>query len=107
MNPIKQLELIHLYQLSVNQARTLLHLYTAGPCRTTKLAPYLGISTAAVTTITDKLVAMKLISRFPFTNDRRIVMLHITNKGRAHAHSIITATPVNQKETKHYERTTK
>ncbi|WP_314587324.1 MarR family winged helix-turn-helix transcriptional regulator [Paenibacillus terrigena] len=54
-----------------------------GPQRATVLANTLAITSGGVTVMTDKLVKNELVKRVMQEDDRRVVMLEITEKGRA------------------------
>ncbi|WP_152396504.1 MarR family winged helix-turn-helix transcriptional regulator [Paenibacillus guangzhouensis] len=53
-----------------------------GPQRATVLANTLAITSGGVTVMTDKLVKNGLVKRLTKEDDRRVVMLEITEKGR-------------------------
>lgn len=52
------------------------------------IATELGLSTAAITGLADKLVKADYIKRSPHASDRRIQMLAITEQGSARIHQI-------------------
>jgi len=68
--------------LNVMQARIVVLLNEYGPQKASALAEQLFITPGAVTGIADKLLEMKLIDRDRAEDDRRVVMLTITEPGR-------------------------
>jgi len=66
--------------LTIVQAQAL-KLLRAAPLPTSKLAAALGISAPAVTQLTDRLSRKQLIDRQTVKNDRRAVMVVVTEKG--------------------------
>jgi len=68
--------------LNVMQARILVLLNEDGPQKASVLAEQLYVTPGAVTGIADKLLEMKLIDRDRAEDDRRVVMLTITEPGR-------------------------
>lgn len=52
-----------------------------GPCKVTALAELMGVKPSAITVMIDKLVGHGLISRQHQEDDRRVVLLSITDKG--------------------------
>lgn len=59
------------------------HLISSGPLGPTDLARRLGMSTAAVTTVVDRLEAVGHVERRPHPTDRRSVMI-VPNPGSVH-----------------------
>lgn len=53
-----------------------------GTCKASDIAAYLGVTSGAVTAMGDKLVSMDLIKRDRTEEDRRMVLLSLTEKGR-------------------------
>ncbi len=52
-------------------------------CNASDLGKHLGITSGAITGMTDKLVSMNLIIRNRSEEDRRLVLLSLTEKGKA------------------------
>ncbi len=69
-------------KVSVGQYNLLSVLVDEGVCPMTKAARSLYVTTSAVTAMTDGLVRKKMISRRRSRQDRRIVEIAITDKGR-------------------------
>jgi len=76
--------------LNVMQARIVVLLNQYGPQKASAIAEQLYITPGAVTGIADKLLEMKLIDRDRAEDDRRVVMLTITESGRELAQKIKT-----------------
>jgi DNA-binding MarR family transcriptional regulator len=74
---------------SINQVAAFQMLVT-GPETMIAIATRLGISTAAVTDIADKLEKLGLIERVRGRQDRRSVWLKLTEKGKTLAASLAT-----------------
>jgi DNA-binding MarR family transcriptional regulator len=68
--------------LADGQIFVLLNLYRKGVCNATDIANMIGITSGAVTGMTDKLVSMGLITRERSDTDRRVVLFTITDKGK-------------------------
>jgi DNA-binding MarR family transcriptional regulator len=66
--------------LTVVQLHTLSSL-AAAPCPATRLAASLGISCPAMTQLADRLIRKHLIERRPRDEDRRTVMISLTEQG--------------------------
>lgn len=62
---------------------TLGHLYVQGPHSPTDLARRLGVTTASVTELLDRLEQRRWISRRPHPHDRRRVVATLTGTGQA------------------------
>lgn len=72
---------------SLAQVHTIEVLGIHGAMRMKELADKLGITTGTLTVQVDKLVAAKLIERFPHPNDRRAIVVGLTESGLAiHRH---------------------
>lgn len=67
-------------ELTLPQAQAL-RILRRGPVTTGKLAEELGISAPALTQLTDRLVRKELIERRNCTDDRRCVIVELTEKG--------------------------
>ncbi|SDC18602.1 DNA-binding transcriptional regulator, MarR family [Paenibacillus sp. UNCCL117] len=68
--------------VSSSQASILEKLYTDGPLKVSQLADALWITAGAVTSLSDKLIAGHFAERSRSEEDRRVVYLEITDKGR-------------------------
>lgn len=68
--------------VSASQAKILWMLEYRGPQRVSVLADRLGITPGAVTSLSNKLISSGYALRMQDSNDRRVVMLEITEKGR-------------------------
>lgn len=68
--------------VSSSQAMILRSLASKGPQNASTLAESLRITPGAVTSLSDKLIASGYAQRQRDVNDRRIVLLEITDKGR-------------------------
>jgi len=69
--------------LSITQVRLLFILHNDGPQKTLELANRLVVTPGAVTGMADKLLSMGLLERNRGENDRRVVILQITDEGRS------------------------
>ncbi|WP_054950547.1 MarR family winged helix-turn-helix transcriptional regulator [Numidum massiliense] len=69
-------------KISGSHARILAQLDREGPQKTSDLAKMLGMTAGGVTGLADKLIAEGLATRRRAENDRRIVYLEITDKGK-------------------------
>jgi DNA-binding MarR family transcriptional regulator len=70
------------YNLASGHIFVLSYLYRETKCRSTDIARILGITSGAVTGLTDKLTAHGLIERHRPEDDRRVVQLSLTEQGR-------------------------
>jgi DNA-binding MarR family transcriptional regulator len=68
--------------LAAGQIFLLVKLCRKGICNASDVANLIGISSGAVTGMTDKLVSMGLIQRERSETDRRVVLFNITDKGK-------------------------
>lgn len=68
--------------LGVSHVLTLGYLYTNGRSRPSEIAKELGLTAPTVTHLTNKLVSRELVTRLADEEDRRIVLLALTNKGK-------------------------
>ncbi|QAY67052.1 MarR family winged helix-turn-helix transcriptional regulator [Paenibacillus protaetiae] len=71
------------YNLSLPQFKILYSLQTKGPQNVSQLAEALGITSAAITGATDKLLAEGLVLRERGEADRRVVFVTLTDAGKA------------------------
>lgn len=68
--------------VSASQAVILEKLDSEGPLKVSQIAEALWITSGAVTTLSDKLIAGGFAERTRSEEDRRVVMMEITDKGR-------------------------
>lgn len=80
--------------VSASQAVILEKLDSEGPLKVSQIAEALWITSGAVTTLSDKLIAGSFAERTRSEEDRRVVMMEITDKGR----EVITALRVHRKK---------
>ncbi|WP_019244250.1 MULTISPECIES: MarR family transcriptional regulator [Bacillus] len=73
------------YKLNPNQFKVLKILMNSGPQKVSNLADALCISSAAVTGITDQLLEDGYVKKERGENDRRVVNITLTEKGKAEA----------------------
>lgn len=69
------------YPLNITQFKTLSTLSKNGPQNVSQIAAALGITSAAITGITDQLIAEDYVKKERDTSDRRVVLITITQKG--------------------------
>jgi DNA-binding MarR family transcriptional regulator len=69
-------------KLSISQLSLLYLLEECESYRVSELAEKLGITSSAVTNLSNKLVESKFITRFRPENNRRVVMISLTDKGK-------------------------
>ncbi|UBH13170.1 MarR family winged helix-turn-helix transcriptional regulator [Macrococcus armenti] len=69
------------HKLSISQVILLEYIKQHGDAKPSDIAKALGFTYGAITTMTNKLVEMEYIVRISHTDDRRIVMLGITEAG--------------------------
>lgn len=68
--------------LATGQIFLLFMLYHKGTSKATDISNRIGITSGAVTGMTDKLVNLQLINRDRSEEDRRVVLLSLTDRGR-------------------------
>ncbi|WP_245954602.1 MarR family winged helix-turn-helix transcriptional regulator [Paenibacillus flagellatus] len=68
--------------MSISQFRTLYILNSRGPQKTAELAETLGVTSGAITGLADKLIAKGMLERERSEEDRRVVYLRMTDKGK-------------------------
>lgn len=68
--------------LNRTDVRTLVTLEEAGPASMNKLGRRVGMAKGSFTQVIDKLVRMELVSRKESPDDRRVIMVSITGKGK-------------------------
>jgi DNA-binding MarR family transcriptional regulator len=69
--------------LSLTAAATLAAVGQSGPCRLTALAARAGVTQPGMTQLVDRLQRMGLLDRVPDPADGRVVLVRITDEGRA------------------------
>ncbi|MBM7564082.1 MarR family winged helix-turn-helix transcriptional regulator [Paenibacillus sacheonensis] len=69
--------------LGNGQISVLMYLNQIKTCKVNDVAKFLGVTSGAATGLTDKLVALELIERTRQEEDRRVVLLTLTAKGKA------------------------
>lgn len=79
------------YKLATGHIFILVHLYKKGNCIASDISSYLGITSAGVTGLTDTLEKNNLIERNRSENDRRVVLLSLTNEGQQFVEKVISA----------------
>ncbi|MGG6314358.1 MarR family winged helix-turn-helix transcriptional regulator [Paenibacillus macerans] len=82
------------FNLSFQQFKMLYMLNASGTQKVSQLAESLGITSAAITGVTDRLVTEGYVERVRAENDRRVVNISITERGR----EIIRLVTERQKE---------
>ena len=68
--------------LTAAQLRTLLLLYTRGPCRMTEVAGALGVTMATGTGVIDRMVERGIVERDSDPDDRRLVICRLSPQGQ-------------------------
>lgn len=81
MRPIVPHEWLEM-ELTMSQLKVALYLTTEGPSRVSALAAFLGVSTATMTGIADRLVQHDFIIRHHDPTDRRAVICELSDKGK-------------------------
>ena len=71
------------------QVQTLKTIKENSPITASELASRLQMSPSALTQMTDRLIKSKFISRKNDKNDRRLILLSLTNDGEQHLASIL------------------
>lgn len=69
-------------QVGLPEAAALNHLYHAGELTPTAIAERLGVTTASVTGLLDRLAASGYVARKPNPRDRRSILVALTEHGR-------------------------
>lgn len=72
-----------LLELTVSQVKALILLAQGGRLRSRELADRLGIAPSAMTPLVDRLVDRRLVQRRPDGDDRRIIWIEPTARGKA------------------------
>ncbi|MCM3630863.1 MarR family transcriptional regulator [Paenibacillus glycanilyticus] len=81
--------------MNYTQFKLLFTLHTSGSLKVSDIADVLGLTSGAITGIADKLVAEGWISRERANDDRRVVYIELTPKGKAMVDDVLES----QKET--------
>jgi DNA-binding MarR family transcriptional regulator len=68
--------------LTIDQLKSLILIYTQGKISFNELAQALGISRSNITGLADRLIQNGLLIRYQTTEDRRVQFLMLTEKGR-------------------------
>lgn len=71
-----------------HETTTLVQLYLSGPLTPTAIAESLGMTTASVTGLLDRLAAAGQVTRSPNPHDRRSVLVRLTAEGESAARTI-------------------
>ncbi|RAP76045.1 MarR family winged helix-turn-helix transcriptional regulator [Paenibacillus montanisoli] len=72
----------HPYNLANGHIFILMYLNNTELCRVNDIVKFLGVTSGAATGLTDKLVSLGLIERNRPEDDRRVVQLSLTDKGK-------------------------
>jgi DNA-binding MarR family transcriptional regulator len=75
--------------LSLSQVKLLFKLNAGGMHKASDLAKALCVSSGGITALSDKLIAAGFIERERDEEDRRVVMIQVTQKGREKAQEIL------------------
>lgn len=67
--------------LTMPQLKVVLLLFTNGPERMSTMASALGVSLATATGVVDRLVEKDMVTREGDPNDRRVVLIRLSDKG--------------------------
>lgn len=70
------------FDLTVSQCTLLFSLFHQEKCKMSELARELGITMGAATSIVDRLIKAGLVKRERSTEDRRVVLVSLSKKGR-------------------------
>jgi DNA-binding MarR family transcriptional regulator len=77
------------YRLASGQIFVVMMLYKQQKCKASDIASQLGVTSGAVTGLTDKLVNLGLMNRIRSEEDRRVVHFTLTDKGIETAKKIV------------------
>nr|WP_226666992.1 MarR family transcriptional regulator [Metabacillus litoralis] len=78
----QEMNLIYDNEISRNEFFILKKLFEQGPQKSSDLSKMLNVSASHITAVTDSLIEKKWIERVRSKNDRRIVVIHLTNDGK-------------------------
>ncbi|MBW7454681.1 MarR family winged helix-turn-helix transcriptional regulator [Paenibacillus sepulcri] len=70
-------------EMTIPQSIILFIIRDNGPLKVTALAEQMGVKPSAISVMIDRLVLLDFVVRLPDHNDRRVVLLQITDAGRA------------------------
>lgn len=76
------------YGATVARSRVLLLLRTRGPLRLGDVADVLNVAARTITDVVDGLVALGWVERFTAPDDRRAVLVQLTDLGRSQAKAL-------------------
>lgn len=68
--------------ITSTQVKVLGHLYFVNTNRPSEIGSYLGIDNSAITRMVDRLEKKMLIKRIPDPNDRRSILIELTERGK-------------------------
>ena len=88
-------ELIKKYQVSVSQLHCLLALYENGPLSISQIAGFIMVRSSTVTGVIDRLEKKKFVRRVRKSNDRRVIIIELTDAGKKFAQN--APSPVQRK----------
>lgn len=88
-------ELNKKYQVSASQLNCILALYENGPLPPSQIAKHIMVNSSTVTGIIDRLEKKRLVERRRISQDRRVITIHLTDEGKAHAEH--APPPIQQK----------
>ncbi|MCY0869781.1 MAG: MarR family transcriptional regulator [Firmicutes bacterium] len=77
--------------ITATQSLVLRHLYQQGPRSATQIGELLGVTSGPVTSLTRRLVVLRLVQREPDDRDRRIVHFSLTAEGLRVAQDMMIA----------------
>lgn len=80
---MRGIQRVHRGTLSVGHLQVLVRLQLGGPVPVSRLAEWLGVSAAGATGMVGRMEERGLIERGRDERDRRVVLVHLTAKGRA------------------------
>ncbi|GKU75612.1 hypothetical protein L3i20_v200090 [Paenibacillus sp. L3-i20] len=75
--------------LGMSHGRMLINLHEAGPQKSTSLAENLSITNGAITGVADRLIELGYVTRERSEQDRRAVVLKLTENGEAMVQSML------------------
>lgn len=90
---ITQIKTVRYYGLNLTATETLLTLAALGQTDMSGLAAEIGVSSASITNIVDRLIKARLIIRSYSRDDRRVIYISLTELGATRVHAI-TGKPV-------------
>jgi DNA-binding MarR family transcriptional regulator len=75
-------ELNKKYQISASQLNCLIALYENGPLPPSQIAKHIMVNSSTVTGIIDRLEQKELVERWRSAQDRRVITIYLTERGR-------------------------